>query len=203
MLSITTEEIFRSPGQIKVLRVLSRAGKPLTGRQVQNLAGLANLAAMQSLKKLTDLGVVSCRRAGRAHQYELKRDHWAVEKLIAPIFENEGKGLDLVRELLAGKLRGQCLAAYLYGSALSAAAVAVGDLDLFVVAADEDDKTALESGPLPELAEEVLRRFGLFLEPNVVSKAGLSRPSAARLAREISRGGRKICGADLEEIVSR
>lgn len=203
MLSITTEEIFRSPGQIKVLRVLSRTGKPLTGRQVQNLAGLANLAAMQSLKKLADLGIVSCRRAGRAYQYELKRDHWAVEKLITPIFENEGKGLDLARELLTRKLRGQCLAAYLYGSALSTAAGSVGDLDLFVVVANEDDKTALEFGPLPVLAEEVSRRFGLFLEPNVVSKAGLSHPSAARLAREISRDGLKICGANLEEIISR
>ncbi len=202
MLKIGPEELFRSPGQISVLRVLFHAGKPLTGRQVQRLAGLANLAAMQSLRKLADLSIVSCRRAGRAYQYELKRDHWAVEKLIAPLFENEGKGIDLAVELLAGKLRGECLAAYLYGSALNAGTGPAGDLDLFVVVKREEDKNSLEKDVLPGLAEDVSRRFGLFLEPNVVSREELSRSKVSKLAREIVRTGLRLRGKDLEDIVS-
>ncbi len=99
MLKITLEDLFHSPGQIGVLRVLFRSGTPLTGRQVQRLSGLANLSTMRALKRLADLGVVSCRRAGRAYQYELRRSHWAVENLISPLFENEGKGLDLAVEI--------------------------------------------------------------------------------------------------------
>lgn len=46
MLGITPEKLFRTPGQIRVLRVLWNSGKPLTGRQIQGLAGLANLSTM-------------------------------------------------------------------------------------------------------------------------------------------------------------
>ncbi len=202
MLKITLEELFHSPGQIGVLRVLFRSGTPLTGRQVQRLSGLANLSAMRALKRLADLGVVSCRRAGRAHQYELKRSHWAVENLIAPVFVNEGKGLDLAVELLAAKLRGRCLAAYLYGSALFRRTEPAGDLDLFLVVKTEVNRTSLEKNTLPALADEVSRRFGLFLEPNLISRVDLSRPRPSRLAREIARTGRKLCGKDLEELIS-
>lgn len=202
MLGITLEQLLRSPGQIKVLRVLWRAGTPLTGRQVQKIAGLANLAAMQALKKLTALGVVSCREAGRAYQYELKRSHWAVTNLVAPLFENENKGLDYLRELVSRKLEGRCLSAYLYGSVVSHPEGPVGDVDLFILVREEEDRHALENGALLELSDQISRTFGLLLEPNVITQNELSRKSAGKLVLNIMENGHKVWGRDLKKFLS-
>ena len=202
MLGITPEKLFRAPGQIRVLRVLWNSWKPLTGRQVQKLAGLANLSTMQSLKRLTDIGVVSCRRAGRSYQYELKRDCWAVRDLVSPVFEREDRGLDLLCEDLEKRLTGQCRTAYLYGSALDTGRDSVGDLDLFLVVKKEADRLELESSLIPEISKIISERFSLFLEPNIVTSEELSRNSLKKMAKKIAETGRKICGRKLDEVIS-
>lgn len=201
MLGITLEQLLRSPGQIKVLRVLWRGGTPLTGRQVQKVAGLANLSAMQALKKLTALGVVSCRRAGRAYQYELKRSHWAVANIIAPLFENESKGLDYFQGLVARKLKARCLSVYLYGSVVSHPEGPVGDIDLFLLVKKEEDKHDLEGGILLELGDLVSQSFGLLLEYNVVVEKDLCRKSVKKMVRNIVESGYKVWGKDLEKFL--
>ncbi|MDP8247023.1 MAG: hypothetical protein P9M00_02705 [Candidatus Tritonobacter lacicola] len=199
MLGISLEKLLRSPGQIRVLRVLWRAGNPLTGRQVQNLSGLANLAAMQALKKLTDLGVVSCRKAGRSNQYELKRSHWAVLNIVSPIFEAENNALDHLSMLIVDYLQDHCISGYLYGSAISRTAERVGDVDLFLLVKSKKDKLLLESGPLVELANKLSETFNLFLEPNIYSRNEMSRRTVRKLAREVVKSGQKIFGLDLRD----
>ena len=201
MLGISLEQLLRSPGQIRVLRVLWRAGKPLTGRQVQRLSGLANLTSMQALKKLTDLGVVICRRAGRSNQYELKRAHWAVSNIVSPMFQSESRGLRCLCDLIESKLKGFCLSAYLYGSSVSRPDGPVGDVDLFLVVRNGKDKYSLERGPLLELMGQISENFNLFLEPNVFSSKELSRSAAQKIIREVIKNGQKIYGQDLRDLL--
>jgi predicted nucleotidyltransferase len=203
MIGISTDELFRSPGQIKVLRVLWRSGPPLSGRQVQRLSGLANLAAMRSLEKLVNLGIVTCRRAGRAYQYDLKREHWTVATLVSPLFENEDKFLEaLICELDRG-LAGECLSAYLYGSAVSPAPGPAGDLDLFLVLEDEKRRIAFEMDVFPKLGGKISRRFGLFLEPKIAIRSELSRRSLKPVLESVVREGRKIRGKNLRDLMKK
>lgn len=153
------------------------------------------------MKKLSELGVVSCRRAGRSHQYELNRESWAIRELVAPVFKHENIGLDLLCKYLEQRLTGQCQTAYLYGSALEAGRDSVGDLDLFMVVKEENNQLRLESFLLPEIAEIISERFSLFLEPNIVISDELTRNSTKTLARHIAETGRKICGRNLEEVI--
>ncbi len=201
MIGIALEDLLRSPGQIKVLRVLWRSGTPLTGRQVQKFAGLANLAAMQALSKLTDLGVVSRRRAGRSHQYELKRSNWTVSSVISPLLENEEKGFSCLCDLIARNLKGKCLSAYLYGSAVFQPSGPLGDVDLFVLVKTDKQKTSLENGLLLDLGEQVSELFGLLLEPYVVTRKELSRKPVKKLVGEVMEKGHKVCGEDLSEML--
>ena len=203
MIGVKIEDLFRSPGQIKVLRTLWRAGTPLTGRQIQGLSGLANLSAMQALERLSTLGIVSCRRAGRSYQYALRREHWAVSSLVSPMFEKEDGLLDdLVRELKRG-LAGKCLSAHLFGSAVSVSPDPVGDLDLFVVLQDKGRKDAFEADVLPELVAQVSRRYGLSLEAKIVTREELGRRSMRSLLEAIKAGGRRIEGKDLETLITK
>lgn len=203
MLGISLEQLLRSPGQIRVLRVLWRAGKPLTGRQVQKLSGLANLAAMQALKKLSELGVVSCRRAGQSNQYELMRSHWTVSKILSPMFESENKGLSYLCNLISDNLKDICISAYIYGSSISNPDGPVGDADLLLLVKNEKDKRRLEEGPLLELSRQVSETFNLFLEPNIFSPKEISSSGAQKIIRAVVRSGRKIHGQDLRDLLSR
>lgn len=69
-----------------VLEVLARAGKAITGRQVQRLARRGSIAGVAAvLDRLTGTGLVNAERAGSSILYEANRDHlaWsAVETLV-------------------------------------------------------------------------------------------------------------------------
>ncbi len=67
-------------GQISVLRALWKAPTPLTGRQVQQPAGVHNRTAMQCLEDLEQLGLLRRRDVGRAYLYSLRRSHRVVAR---------------------------------------------------------------------------------------------------------------------------
>jgi predicted nucleotidyltransferase len=200
MLSIDLERLFRSPGQISVLRALWRAPSPLTGRQVQRLAGVHNLTATQCLDDLENLGLLKRRVAGRAHLHSLKHAHRIVRYLIDPIFRAEEKVPQrFVREL--GKvLEGSCLSAVLYGS------VARGDQD---DASDVDLLVVVKQGKAEEKFDEVIQAkaetlvrdgWSLMLEVNVKTCRELSGQWNSALIKRIRDEGLLIAGLPLEEV---
>ena len=75
--------------QLRVLRVLSEAEGPLTGRAVQRAAGLANRATMNALHHLAELRALHMTPHGRAQLYELNRNHYLVERALLPAFTTE------------------------------------------------------------------------------------------------------------------
>lgn len=69
-----------------VLEVLARAGKPVTGRQVQRLSRRGSVPGIATvLERLTSSGIIHAERAGSSILYRANRDHlaWpAVETLM-------------------------------------------------------------------------------------------------------------------------
>lgn len=115
-----------------VLEVLARAGKPITGRQVQRLARRGSIPGVAAvLERLTDTGIVTAERAGSAILYEANRDHlaWpAVETLVG------------IRRALLERL-GDLVASWdhrpkqasLYGSAARGDGDTASDIDILIV----------------------------------------------------------------------
>lgn len=58
--------------RVRVLREFARAGRPLTGREVERLAGVGHASARDALRVLTDLGLLRNAGAGRQHAYSLQ-----------------------------------------------------------------------------------------------------------------------------------
>lgn len=83
------DELLGGPGRIAILRVLSDAEEPLTGRQIAQLSGLSQAGAARALHRLAALGVVSQRVVGRAILHELVRDDPAVQSIVLPVFRAE------------------------------------------------------------------------------------------------------------------
>ena len=200
MLGIDLERLFRAPGQIAVLRALWKAPAALTGRQVQELAGVHNRTVMRSLQDLTQLGVVQRRAAGRANLYTLKRSHRAVRDLVDPLFKAEQSALERFVKALARVLRGHCLSAVLYGSVARGEAKPVSDVDLLVVVEDEQAVELFEL-EVQDKAERLVREgWSAMLEINLRTREKLVRKWSTPFLKQIRRQGLMVVGQTLDEV---
>lgn len=200
MLGISLERLFPAPGQISVLRALWKAPTPITGRQVQQLAGVHNLTATRCLDHLEQLGLLQRRTVGRAYLYSLKRSHRSVRHLVDPIFKAEETLPTRFAAELGNVLRGHCLSAVVYGSVARGEANAKSDVDLLVVV--KNDKVAKRFATMVLTKADMLVREGwsLMLEASIKTRSQLSELWGSPLARKILREGCVVAGSPLEEV---
>ncbi len=200
MLGIDLERLFRAPGQISVLRALWKAPAPVTGRQVQRLAGVHNLTATRCLEDLERLGLLQRRAAGRAYLYSLRRSNRLVRHLVHPVFRAEATVPARFAGELTRGLRGRCLSAVLYGSVARGEADPAGDVDLLVVVRNDRSAEAFVENVLPGMEKLVRDGWSLMLEANVKTRDQLVKAWNTPLIRRIRREGRLVAGASLEEV---
>lgn len=150
-----------------VLEVLARAGKPITGRQVQRLARRGSIPGIAAvLDRLTETGIVTVERAGSANLYEANRDHlaWpAVETLVG------------IRSALRSKIRTQVAAwdnppaqAKLFGSAARGDGDTASDVDILIV---HHDTAAPSESEVESLRSAVHRWTGNHAQLVVASES--------------------------------
>lgn len=200
MLGIDLEHLFRAPGQISVLRVLWKAPAPLTGRQVQQFAGVHKLTASKCLEDLEDLGLLQRRAAGRAYLYSLKRSHRLVRYLVNPIFKAEETAPQRFSQELAKVLDGQCLSAVIYGSVARGEADQASDVDLFIVVKDEVTAERFIAKIQPKSEKLIREGWSLLLEINIKTKKELAKKWNTSLIKRIRQEGQVVTGMSLEEV---
>ncbi len=200
MLGIGLERLFRSPGQVSVLRALWKAPAPLTGRQVQQLAGLHNLTTTRCLEHLEGLGLVQRRTAGRAYLYSLNRRHRLVRHLINAVFKaEEAVPARFARELRA-VLGGQCLSVILYGSVVRGHAESAGDVDLLIVVEDKEAAERFAAKTLAAMEKLVRDGWGLMPEVNLKTRPEVAKQWNSPLLRRIRQEGLLLAGLPLAEV---
>lgn len=179
------ETILGSPGHLKVLRVLFQLpeGVTLSGRDIGRRAGLAHHRASAILEELSDVGIVLTQRAPRLALHGLNRDHVAHPPL-SQLFEWEASADHLLLDYLSkqlAKVKG-VEAAFVYGSVAWGEPDIRSDIDILVLAPHhpEDVNDALE-----RVGEEVRRRFGGRLEPQVVQMGQAQFARAARSGKRL------------------
>ena len=118
-----------------VLEVLARAGRPITGRQVQRLARRGSVPGVAAvLDRLTEVGIVTAERAGSAILYEANRDHlaWPAVEILIGIRETL---LRRIRDHLAG-WDNPPTRARLFGSTARADGDTSSDVDILIIHRD-------------------------------------------------------------------
>ena len=158
-----------------VLMVLAGTTRPLTGREVGQLANRSEAGVRRALRRLSDHGLVTTQEAGRAVLHTLNRNHVA-----APAVER----LAGIRAELLGRLRAEIedwsikpVKVALFGSAARGDGDTRSDIDLLVIRPEDvsDADQAWES-QLSNLSRAVLAWTG-----NHPSVAELSATDASRL----------------------
>jgi predicted nucleotidyltransferase len=172
----------------------------MTGRQVQQLAGVHNLTANKCLDELERLGLILRWPVGRAYLYSLKRSHCLVRHLVDPIFKAE----EAVPSRFAGELErvfcGECLSAVVYGSVARGEEHSASDVDLFVVVEGERDAARFIEKVQPRAEKLVRESWGLMLEVIVKTRSQLLSSWSSPLVKRIRREGCVVTGVSLVEV---
>ncbi|MGJ8721468.1 MAG: nucleotidyltransferase domain-containing protein [Salinibacterium amurskyense] len=126
-----------------VLTVLARTTRPLTGRQVAELAHRGSQSGVRlTLMRLEEQGLVLADSAGRSMLYRANRDHllWGV---IEPLLRAAESALQLLQERIvdvaSSVLGAQAMSATtiaLFGSVARRASTPASDVDLVVIFPD-------------------------------------------------------------------
>ncbi|QWF20512.1 nucleotidyltransferase domain-containing protein [Nocardioides sp. LMS-CY] len=154
-----------------VLEVLARAGKPITGRQVQRLARRGSIPGVATvLDRLTETGIITAERAGSSILYEANREHlaWpAVEVLV-------GIRSSLLQRLgdLLGTWEQPPKQTTLFGSAARGDGDAASDIDILIVHRDDSAPTDPD---IEALRSSVARWTGNHAQLVVVSESAWTR----------------------------
>ena len=138
------ELIFGSPAKVRILRVMTNAPQPLSGRQVGELSGLTHRGAIQALESLVDIGAVKQRKAGNAYQYSLSKGSIFAENIVLPAIEAEARLLDELKRDVVAHFGQDVVSLILYGSLARGEERRGSDIDVMAVVKDEGGKSAME-----------------------------------------------------------
>lgn len=116
-LSRPLDAVLTAPSRLAVLRALSRAKAPLSGRAIARLAGINHQGAAVALGALAGLGLVERRPAGRSDQWRLDRRSWLMSEVLLPMLEREADHAGAVADAIRKALRGKAAAVFIGGAA--------------------------------------------------------------------------------------
>src|SRR5947207_415748 len=161
--SSALDDLLGSRSHIRIWRALDGLpdGLGLSVRDIARRAGLTHPRASEVLSSLTQLGVTSLQRAGRADLYQLNRAHLLygiVHELFRQEARVEAELENFLRRRLTALMSG-AEEAYLFGSVARGEAGPRSDIDLAVVLPSSSATAEVEAASL-KLADEVRQRFG-------------------------------------------
>lgn len=187
------EQVFASPAQIRLLRVLARdPSKSWTEREAGAAAGLPPSTSHQVFQRLLSTGLLEIRRAGRSHIVRLRGQILLANKL-HELFEDESQTLDAALQDAIQQMP-ESVSVYLFGSSAREEARASSDVDVLIV------------GPTRDAAESAADRVHSVLRqafPAKVQVVALARSEARQrrfqsLLRAVLLEGRHLAGPSLK-----
>lgn len=167
---------FSAPSRLAVLRELARAKAPASGRALARAAGINHQGAAAALAALERLSLVERRPAGRSDQWRLRRGHWLVSELLAPLFEREAAHAASLAAEIKSRLRARAAAVLVAGDAAKGRFSAGGSVELVAVAGPSGRRALAEA--VRTLAASSRERWGTPLRVRVLSAREAARAAA-------------------------
>lgn len=192
----TVEDLLGSRSRISVLRVLLGVSVPLNASQIAARAKLSHVAAASVLSDFASMGVVLSSPAGRATVHWLNRESVYVQNMLEPLFQAERNVPEDVVDDLAWAFQDETISVVLFGSYARGDQTPGSDVDVALVAADPDKKSALES-LIAAHASEFRGRFGASLSALTYSseEAEALWDTSPNLAHSLCRDGIVVSGS--------
>ena len=187
-ITTTLDNVLASRGHVRVLRALDALpeGLGVSVRDLARRAGIGHPRAAEVLASLTEAGLTTVQRAGRADLYQLNREHLLYPTLHR-LFVDEASVTDALAQFLRKGLSKRVdgvREAYIFGSVARGDSRPGSDIDLAVVAPGAETERVKQQ--LEAIAAEVRRRFGSTLSIHA-STQPLARRVRGRDGRDLWR----------------
>ncbi len=196
------DDVFRGRSHVRVLRALDELppGLSVSAREVARRAGVSHPTASSILASFLDQGLVHVRRVPRLDLFELSPDHVLVEKIHAWFGWERGLRDELVKFLRDQMERHVASArvAFLFGSAARGEMTTTSDIDVAVIAAEQEASQV--DRQMEQVVEAVRARFGnrlnVVLGTSPVDELRAPGRPAHRLWAQIAEQGVPIIGRE-------
>ncbi len=187
------DPLFKRPSQLAVLRVLHYAQGPLTGRDVERRAGLANRTVMEALTALTDLNAVRVEPGPHSYQFRINRNHYFVARAVKAAFEAEDLFWDDLRKTVRRLVVPRPLAAVATGRIVREERLTGGPLELTLLFSSGRNRISAYRC-WEQLAETVQDRYSIRLESNWLDVNIMDHAEFDTLWRRVEREGMLLFG---------
>lgn len=197
------DKLFGQKTKLKILRYLVKNPVEQSGRQIAKNTEIAHRQCHKVLQELYAEGILSMRHIGNAYLYNLRKDHYLVEKVIKPFFEVESHLIkDLVAEIKKIKTT-DIISIGLFGSIPKGKEKPHSDIDILVLINKNINKERID-GLIRKKNEYFISRFGNSLAPYIVTKKEfVSRyKKGNKLIKNIIKNGEIISGKTFGEIIT-
>jgi predicted nucleotidyltransferase len=194
------ENLFSTPSNIAVLRVLNNRVIGITGRETARLTGLTHRSALKSLTTLEELGVVTRVTGGRDHLFTLNREKYIVRQVIKHIFEAENNFNPAVISSIKKSLSKLTESIIIYGSVARKEESITSDYDLCIVFSKHLTEIKNAVSKLRDLLNE---QFYIKLAPIYISRTEFKKRAHKNLSPVINivKEGIKISGKSIHELI--
>lgn len=194
------EDLVRGRASVRVIKaLLGSPTKGFTGRELAGVAQVHPSDALDVLNRLRSYGLVDRRTIGRAHLWEVNRNHWLVKPLGGLIKADDGAVASL-HSLIRSHLEAlpEVRRVVLFGSVARGDERPNSDIDILIVTATAKQKNAL-GPPIRELREGIDSTFTNPLREIIYSAPEYERKRRSGLVRNIERDGITLLDRTLDE----
>jgi len=191
--------LFGTKSRIAVLRALRNAEMPLSISEIARRADVTRPSATEALQGFEKLEAVSCMCTAGAKLYALRPENYYTRHLIVPLFEAEDDVRAQIIADLCEQYQDFTVSTVLFGSYARSDYSPDSDIDVALIALDEDRKAQLEDLSA-DYALVLFEKYGASCFPLIYTQEEARKlpASAPALVRDIATDGVVVCGAHVD-----
>ncbi len=178
---------------VLILRVLTHAQEPLTGREIQRRCGLSNRATMLALDALCEQSVVHIEESPQANWYEINPNNYFVAKAIKPLYESEEGFWDDLRKVIRRAITPRPTAAVVTGPLARAEEITAGRLEVTLLFSTGRNRIRAYASQ-QTLVDKVWDRYAVDIDIHWVDANNYRDTAYETLWRRIEREGVLLFG---------
>jgi len=199
------DKILNQTAKVRILRFLIKTGAEWTGRQISKEIGVSPVTCHKALRHLYKEGLLLFRSVGVGHLYKLNDENYLVKKAVRPLFEQEDRCYQRLKEILLKHLRilepRKLVSAVIFGSVSKKNERAKSDIDILLLVKKEKDKDIIER-KMEIAGAVIIRELGNVLSPYIqtVNEFKSKKKKRIPVIKEILKNNFVIAGKPLKDL---
>lgn len=187
---ISPLDILNSKTKIKIIKFLLTHEASMSEREIASILKVSHMSINRTMRELAELNLVNFVTIGKAHLWKVNRKSYTFRVLSELIYGVSGikEPLEDFKKILLKNLPKTLIKRMiLFGSVAEGIERANSDIDLFVLAKDEQSKEKLEP-QIEKLSNLCFEIYGNRLAPYILTEDEMKQRKKIKIISEINKG---------------